>query len=286
MLKLLITVPNIKYIVQFRGLHCTLGKWSSYKKQGKVLNKLMYGSEKNKRKWFGERNSKTVFPSPISLASTRGQGQESSRRLTVLNKLFMEHITDLMVTGEYAEELVGYGIQISRVRINTDFHGVNVFWFGKDSTQDMEVGRLLKRVAGGIRHELSQLRLIGQVPKLAFMKDKTYGLGTEVDSVLRHLDFGKDVFTNRTLIGKNEFELQTKLSHEVREEIGQLDIETPIFWDEPLPNMRHDVLGLNHALIINKIKRSLSKTKAAWVQYSNKERRTRYKNVEIDFSEI
>ncbi|XP_029719222.2 putative ribosome-binding factor A, mitochondrial [Aedes albopictus] len=268
-------VKDVPKLVLLRALHCSHQNCVSFRKQGKVLNKLMYGSDKNKRKWYGERTSQTAFSSPASLASTKGQGKESTRRLTVLNKLFMEQITDLMATGEYSEEIVGYGIQISRVRVSTDFHGVNVFWFASDSAQDAEIGRLLKRVAGGLRHELSQLRLIGQVPKLTFVKDKAHGLNADVDSALRKADYGEDYeFTNRSLVPRSEIKLQTDLPSEVRRKIGELEdeIEYPRDDHDPLPDMRHDVLGLNHGMIMNKIKRSLNKSKQAWSQYNSEDK--------------
>jgi hypothetical protein len=37
------------------------------------------------------------------------------RRIAVLNKLFMRHITDMMASGEVANEILGRGIEISRV---------------------------------------------------------------------------------------------------------------------------------------------------------------------------
>jgi hypothetical protein len=42
------------------------------------------------------------------------QGQ-NFRRAAVLNKLFMRHITDMMASGEVASEILGRGVEISRV---------------------------------------------------------------------------------------------------------------------------------------------------------------------------
>ncbi|XP_055587766.1 uncharacterized protein LOC129740151 [Uranotaenia lowii] len=254
----------------------------SYSKSGKVLNKIMYGSERAaKRKWYGEKNRGTGLSGStvsLSVSGASGGGKSSSRRMAVLNKLFMEQITDLMATGEHSEELVGYGIQISRVKMSSDFHGLNVFWFSRDSGRDMDIGRLLKRVSNGLRHELSQLRLMGQVPRLNFVKDKGYGLITDLDGALKKADFGEDfVPTDATLNLKAEYKLDLTLPDSVRKEIGQLDrtsVDTPLVDDDddPLPVMRHDVLGLDHAAIMNKINKYLNRNKQAWAQY-NKEAR-------------
>jgi hypothetical protein len=50
---------------------------------------------------------------PMKLSSTARQGKESNRRVTVLNKLFMQNVTDLMATDSFAEDLFGYGLQVS-----------------------------------------------------------------------------------------------------------------------------------------------------------------------------
>lgn len=46
------------------------------------------------------------------LSNAKGQGKESLRRITVLNKLFMKNITDFMATDLFAKEIVGYGLQV------------------------------------------------------------------------------------------------------------------------------------------------------------------------------
>lgn len=58
-----------------------------------------------------------MMPTPNSFSEGSHEGRYSgnARRTSVLNKLFMEHITDLMATGESASEFVGYGIEINRV---------------------------------------------------------------------------------------------------------------------------------------------------------------------------
>jgi len=53
-----------------------------------------------------------IPPVPRTSASKHGQ---NFRRIAVLNKLFMRHITDMMASGEVANEILGRGIEISRV---------------------------------------------------------------------------------------------------------------------------------------------------------------------------
>lgn len=42
-------------------------------------------------------------------------GKQGVQRLAMLNKLFMKNITDLMSTGTVAMDIVGRGIEISKV---------------------------------------------------------------------------------------------------------------------------------------------------------------------------
>lgn len=80
-------------------------------KQVKVLKKIMAGREKGKRRWVYNENMPKM-ENPTKLSSTFKQSKEANRRVTVLNKLFMKNVTDLMATGMFAEKLYGYGLQV------------------------------------------------------------------------------------------------------------------------------------------------------------------------------
>lgn len=100
-----------------RNLHasCTLlkaGAPASLGKQVKMMKKIMVGREKGKRRFiFNESLPKLEVGSKMS--QNKGQGKESKRRITVLNKLFMKNITDLMATDNFSQGIMGYGIQVS-----------------------------------------------------------------------------------------------------------------------------------------------------------------------------
>jgi ribosome-binding factor A len=106
----------------------------------------------------------------FSKGSQEGRYSGSARRVSVLNKLFMKHITDLLSTGEYSSEFSGYGIEINRVQISPDYMALNVFWVARNAQNDEIVEKLLKKNAGFLRHELSSLRVMGVVPIIQFVK--------------------------------------------------------------------------------------------------------------------
>lgn len=91
---------------------CCLHKGSQLKKQVHMMKKIISGGlDKGKRRFvFNENLPKTE--NVKKLGDSTGQGKESHRRITVLNKLFMKNITDLMATDRFAKNISGYGIQV------------------------------------------------------------------------------------------------------------------------------------------------------------------------------
>lgn len=59
-----------------------------------------------------------------------------------------------------------------QVKVSLDFHSVNVFWVCKGDSSDEETEALLQKTAGALRHELSTLRVMGEVPYVVFVKGK------------------------------------------------------------------------------------------------------------------
>lgn len=94
---------------------CCLQKSNQLKKQVHMFKKIMAGREKGKRRWVYNENLPKI-ESVNKLSNPKGQGKESNRRITVLNKLFMKNITDLMATDSFSKSIVGYGIQVRQLR--------------------------------------------------------------------------------------------------------------------------------------------------------------------------
>lgn len=157
------------------------------------------------------------------------------------------------------------------MKVSPDFHFLSVFWLAQGDENDAVIDRVLKTMAGPLRHELSQLRLMGEVPRICFVKDKYYSKAAEVDILLKKADFGDDfVPTDPTIFMKAEPQLQMALSNDERAKIHQIEetiAEDDLDEEEELPQMRHDVLGLDHSAIMKKISISMDKSKKAWEAY-------------------
>lgn len=131
----------------------------------------------------------------------------------------------------------------------------------------MIVESTLKSIAGALRHELSQLRLMGEIPRIYFVRDRAYSKGAIVDILLAKADYGEDfVPTDPTLFHKTDPQLEMKLSDELKSKIYELEqsLQDEEIYEEELPEMRHDVLGLDHSMIMKKIATSIDKSKKAW----------------------
>lgn len=232
---------------------------SSSARQSKILRKLVTGKEKAKRRWYQDGPSTPKLVTAASLSNPARQGKNAPRRVHVLNKLFMKHITDLMSTGETADVLLGRGLQVSHVKVSADFNYVNVFWSttaaasttakSDDSTTD-ELEAVLRLVAGQLRHELSQLRLMGEVPRIQFVRDRHMSSEAHMDALLARADFGPDYEP------AGWAQLRQDLAQGERTARGTL------------PPMRHDVLGLNQADIMGKIRQTMMKSRQAWERYA------------------
>ncbi|XP_052743668.1 putative ribosome-binding factor A, mitochondrial isoform X2 [Bicyclus anynana] len=205
------------------------------------------------------------MPSVKSLTKIKYEpGKRGVRRVAMLNKLFMKNITDIMSTGTVSMEVVGRGIEISKVKVTPDFKTVNVFWVCKGDTTDEDTDNFLRSIAGPLRHELSTLRLMGEVPFIVFVKDKEEAQLVDLSRCLAMADYG-DEYTPTEMghLLKTDFMSNSKLSPEMKAKIKQLEDELPVL-EEPLPEMTHNVFGLEHEQIMNRLLAARKKTKDAW----------------------
>lgn len=56
--------------------------------------------------------------------------------------------------------------------MSPDFQNLFVLWIAKEGQDDAEIQRLLDNYAYPIRDQLSQLRVVGTIPKIIFVKGK------------------------------------------------------------------------------------------------------------------
>ncbi|XP_011167831.1 uncharacterized protein LOC105201500 [Solenopsis invicta] len=242
-------------------------------RESKFMKKIMYGSRKSKRKWYDTstdlRSTVNINPTHTSLS------MHTKRRMMIRDKLFMEHITDMMSMGEVSDIIKG-SIEITHVKITPDFEYVNVFYISSNDDALSVDQEALQKCARIIRHKLSQLRVIGIVPPIQFVQNKQYYIANEVDKRLGMINFeeANEILSKQMLLDISELD---SVDHNLQEPTTKLESEIDRFYIQ-LPVMRHDVLGLDHHKIMSRISSAVSKTKKA-VQ-----RRMLFENTDTDKS--
>lgn len=183
------------------------------------------------------------------------------RRMEVLNNLFVEQITGLLATGEVSPGFLGLGIQISKVQIIPDFSSVHVFWYASGTENDTTIEKLLEETAGHLRHTLTQLRVIGIVPPIRFFRDSTFSKLQEVETLLSRCDFGPHFVPTLASISIRAQKVpgEKRNSEGVDEPLSN-DETVKLFDDETRPltdimEMRHDILGIKHDLIMSSVRK-------------------------------
>lgn len=171
---------------------------------------------------------------------------QTMRRMVIRDKLFMKHITDLMSMGEVSDIING-GIEITFVKITPDYKCVNVFWINSTNDVSLIISKeALQKCAKIIRHELSQLRIIGIVPPIQFVEDKRFAMEKEVERRLASINFEN----------KKSEEIQWDSLHTDQTLCMKSDTNQDSEMDESyieLPIMRHNVLGLDHDKIMSRV---------------------------------
>uniref|UniRef100_A0A1B6FTU9 Ribosome-binding factor A, mitochondrial n=1 Tax=Cuerna arida TaxID=1464854 RepID=A0A1B6FTU9_9HEMI len=238
-------------------------------REAKMMNKLMETSKK-KRKTYFEANTVPVG-GKLNWEGGIKSSKENSRRIAVLNALFMKHISDLLVTGNIAEDVLGKGLEISRVAMTPTFNQLNVFWGTHNEKSIVDLEKVLPQVGFSLRHELSQLQVIGIVPRIVFMKDKHFGSAQKVDYLLSIADFGEDhepvplgsEFKNAPLVENVISSNAVKDNSDKAEDRDEkTENEEELQLGEQMPVMRHDIFNLDHERIMNKVIKLLQKSRA------------------------
>lgn len=231
-------------------------------RESKFLSKMINKSEP-KRKWY--KNNPNSFRKNLDLdiMKTNLTSFHVQRRMVVLNKLFMKHITELMSNGSFAPEILELNIEVTHVSLTPDFKHANIFWTHEQiNNKDWlaTTTEILQKCAFTLRHELSQLKLISYVPQLQFVKDKAYLLEKEIEEKLALANIDKNYeHVSLTLEPTIQICSSSKIDKTIsnvndNKILGSNDFEII------LPQMKHNVLGLDHHNIMSKVKNIKNKS--------------------------
>ncbi|KAK6630162.1 hypothetical protein RUM44_005718 [Polyplax serrata] len=170
----------------------------------------------------------------------------TSKRMSVLNKTFMTHITTIMMGGKHSSELLGLGIEITKVQVSPCFKYLRVYWLsGKPNLENIDVAIVLNKAAGELRHEISSLSVLGRCPEITFVRDLVAEKSFIVESILSNLDLGNK---------SNSSESENVETEEQNDDDDDDDVDYNKF--------QQNVLSLDHDKITGRIISEIYRQKA------------------------
>lgn len=200
-------------------------------REANFMRKLLKVKSSKKHYYQEDRSTKSVS----SVINDPSSQRRTPMRVSVLNKLFMTNITDILAAGSTSTDIIGRGMEVTNVSVNRDYQLIKVYWTAKSPEDEIWLENNLSKISLSLRHELSQLHLIGSIPRIQFILDKRLSQLATLDSLIIECDKGSD---------------------------DEID---PAFdySDDIIPVMTNNVYGLQYDLIVSKLTRSLNKAKAS-----------------------
>ena len=201
------------------------------------------------RKWY---DSSIELRSVTNINSTNtSPSMYTRRRMIIRDKLFMQHITDMMSMGQESD-IIKESIEITHVKITQDFKRINVFYIPSNNNNAPVDQEALQKYAGIIRHELSQLRIIGVVPPIYFVENKLYCREKEVEKRLAMITFEEDseILSKQMESDMPDVSSVDQILH--KKSVVNDNSKRDEFYIQ-LPTMKHDVLGLDHHKIMSRV---------------------------------
>ncbi|KAB7499298.1 putative ribosome-binding factor A, mitochondrial, partial [Armadillidium nasatum] len=146
--------------------------------------------------YFKKRKKENSQIKPLASASSlfgSDNNAITSRRMIRLNKIFMEKITEILMTTHYSSPLMKIGFEITQIKVQNKLSSIHVYWnYSKDTIDDEELNKLLLELSSYLRTELNSQHILGRIPPITFVRDLTLQNAIEVDKRLKNADFGPD----------------------------------------------------------------------------------------------
>ncbi|XP_005091319.1 uncharacterized protein LOC101858541 [Aplysia californica] len=162
--------------------------------EGKTMQKLINKKgAKTKRKWYQPHVAEPLEPLGKKMASVKkGENEAQRTRARQLGHVLYDKITQIVNTGELAQELQDKQVLITSVKMNPNFGGMNVYW-DADRTDALEVEELLFANSGRLRSLLISYHVLGRIPAITFVKSKGKGSSvSRINELLEVADYGPD----------------------------------------------------------------------------------------------
>ncbi|XP_077209104.1 putative ribosome-binding factor A, mitochondrial isoform X2 [Paroedura picta] len=173
-----------------------------------LLKKLLY--KKKKKFWYDAPTlgsflvrKPSDWNSALNLPSLKVKKEDSIRKKT-LDVLLFKAVREILDTSEASEELYNLRIELSKGSLAPDFSVCRIYWKTTGNIeQDDHINKILQQRAPRIRHYLISNQVMGNVPPIVFVRDKTDVAVQEIERLLAIADFGPAEEENE--LEQNEF---------------------------------------------------------------------------------
>lgn len=267
---MLVRIFHVHFNQSVRSLHYSsillFKQQSTIQKRAEKLLKLIE-SNKQRKHWHLQLGA-TGYPEK----SIYNKVSRPHKRATVLNSLFMKNITDVLSTGDVCPEIMGYGVEITGVRVTSDYQIVNVYWqipsVMETCNSDVEV--ILARSAPNIRGELIRRNVLGKVPRIFFIRDPSNKRASDIQRCLEasgvseikdHPSLPAEELLKNIYRFTEKKDLNPKKSVVEEPEKPKVSTQSPVPTPETPPDMKLDVMGLDHEKLFNRVLAAKKKPK-------------------------
>ncbi|XP_046550511.1 putative ribosome-binding factor A, mitochondrial isoform X2 [Haliotis rubra] len=127
-----------------------------------------------------------------STTTSRRVSDGQRRRAEQVSTVLYNYITSIIDSGELSPALADMAVDINRVKVTPDFSSVNIYWLSSGSERDGELEIELKKHEAKLRSILISYHIVGTIPQVTFVQDRTAGRYAEVEKLLRIADYGPD----------------------------------------------------------------------------------------------
>nr|KAI8762836.1 putative ribosome-binding factor A; mitochondrial [Biomphalaria glabrata] len=185
----------LMYSVQSKSLNVLFQRLESdyaSHESSKFMKKLLNRNAKAKKKWYqshlGEPNE--VMGS-LFKAGRKKVNEAQIVRARQLGHVLYDKISELINTEELSTEIVCKQVLITSVKMLNDFSGINVYW-DCNRSDAAEVESLLHSCSGKLRSLLISYHVLGRIPPVTFVKDKSFVDLSHLNLLLEVADYGPD----------------------------------------------------------------------------------------------
>ncbi|GFN93005.1 hypothetical protein PoB_001951100 [Plakobranchus ocellatus] len=149
---------------------------------------------KTKRKWYQPHIAEPMeLTGKNQRSNKKGVSEAQGHRARQLSHVLYARICQIANTGELSEELLNKQVFFTKVKMHPTFSGINVYW-DSNRSDAAEIETLLNGLSGKLRSLLISYHVLGRIPAIIFVKDRSKGDLTRLNQLFEIADYGPDYF--------------------------------------------------------------------------------------------